>query len=142
MNTVNKDARQREFRFWTGVLVGTFIVFILFIPDLSPLIDNPRFFKANPYVCLVTAGVITGLAARNGIKGGAKAGFLAGTMALILLIFKRLVFDSTYVYLDSSKLIHALTSLFGLIIMLSVPMAIGGAIAGLIREIMKTASER
>ncbi|GFO97489.1 hypothetical protein ig2599ANME_1693 [groundwater metagenome] len=84
MNTVNKDARQREFRFWTGVLVGT----------------------------------------------------------LILLIFKRLVFDSTYVYLDSSKLIHALTSLFGLIIMLSVPMAIGGAIAGLIREIMKTASER
>jgi len=91
---------------------------------------------------LGTAGIIVGFILGNGIKNGAKAGFLGGTMALILLIFKRLIFDLTYVYFESSKLIQVLASLFGLIIMLAVPMAIGGAIGGLVREIMKTASER
>lgn len=142
MDTVNKDENHNKIRFWIGVLVGIVMVSILFIPEISPIIDNPRFFKVNPYLYLGTAGIIVRFISENGIRNSAKAGFLAGTMALILLIFKRLIFDSTHVYLDSSKLIQVLASLFGLIIMLAVPMGVGGAIAGLIREIMKSVSER
>jgi hypothetical protein len=142
MDTVNKDKNHNKIRFLIGVLVGIVMVSILFIPEISPIIDNPRFFQVNPYLYLVTAVIIVGFILGNGIKNGAKAGFLGGTMTLILLIFKRLIFDLTYVYFESSKLIQVLASLFGLIIMLAVPMAIGGAIGGLVREIMKTASER
>lgn len=140
MDTVNKDKKYNKIRFWSGVLVGIVMVSILFIPEISPINDKPRFFQVNPYIYLGTAGIIVGFILGNGIKSGAKAGFLAGIMALIVWIFKGLIFNSTYVYFDSSKLIQILASLFGLIIMLAVPMAIGGAIGGLVREIMKTAS--
>jgi hypothetical protein len=71
---------QHKISLWIGVLAGIVIVSILFIPEVSPIIDNPRFFKMNFYVYLVKAGVIVGLVGGNGIKDGGKTGFLAGTI--------------------------------------------------------------
>ena len=135
MNIMNKDEKQRKIRFWIGVIAGIVFVLILSIPEVSPIVDNPRIFEVNPFVYLGTAGIIVGLITGNGIRGGAKAGFLAGIIAVFLMIVKRLIFDSTY---NSGPLDpRILLGLLDLIIPLAVPMAAGGAIGGLIGEWIK-----
>jgi hypothetical protein len=129
---MNKEKRLDKIRFWAGVLAGTVMVYMLDIPEVSPIIDSPRFFRVNPYIYLVTAGVITGFIAGNGIKGGVKVGFLAGLSALILMIFKESVPRYSFTNLTFDSLIPFLASILGLIIMLALPMAVGGAIGGLI----------
>jgi hypothetical protein len=126
INTVNKEKGLNKIRFWAGVLVGTVMVYMLDIPEVSPIIDNSRFFRVNPYVYLVTAGVITGFIAGKGIKGGVMAGFLAGLSALILMIFRDSVPRYSFTNLTSDPLIPFLASIFGLIIMLALPMLSAG----------------
>ncbi len=129
INTVNKEKRLNKIKFWTGVLAGTVMVYMLDIPEVWPII-----FRVNPYIYLVTAGVITGFIAGNGIKGGVKAGLLAGLSALILMTFKESVHRYSFTNLTSDPLIPFLASILGLIIMLAPPTAVGGAIGGLIRK--------
>jgi len=125
-------------KFWFGLLVGILLVSILFIHELS-VIETPRIIEVNYFFYLIIAGIVVGLIVGNGINRCALTGFLAGAIAFILLIIKRLIFDSTYTHLDISMPLQSSAALFGVILMLALPMALGGAIGGLVREIMKRA---
>jgi hypothetical protein len=50
MDTVNKDKNYNKIRLWSGVLIGIVMVSILFIPEISPVIDTLRIIAVNPFV--------------------------------------------------------------------------------------------
>jgi hypothetical protein len=123
--------KLENIKFWIGLLVGILLVSILFLDELNPVFDTPRIIGDNVIVYLVIAGIVVGLIVGNGGKG-ALVGVLAEAMVFSLVIIKGLIFDSVYsTPLQYSEL------LLSIIIMLPLPMALGGAIGGLVRQIMK-----
>jgi len=126
-------------KFWVGLLVGILLVSILFLHELNPAFDPPRIIGANAVVYLIIAGIVVGLIVGNRIEKGALAGVLAGAIAFSFVIFKGLIFDSTYAHLKISTPIQYSAVLLYMILMLELPMGLGGAIGGLVREIMKRA---
>lgn len=121
-------------KLWIGILVGTLLVSILFINQLNPAFDTPRIIGENAIVYNVIAGIIVGVLVGNGIKNGALSGVLAGAIVFSLVIIKELIFDSLH-----STPLQYLAILVYMILMLALPMALGGVIGGLVYEIMKTA---
>ncbi|VVB92056.1 Uncharacterised protein [uncultured archaeon] len=136
MATMKIDEKQKKIRFWIGILASIVFVMILFIPEVSPVVDNPRFFKAEPLTYLGAAGIIVGLISGNGIRGGVKAGFIGGIIALTLIITKNLIFYFTQ---NNSEPLdpRILLGILDLIILYAIPVAAGGATGGLMGELIK-----
>ncbi|HEY9246646.1 MAG TPA: hypothetical protein VIO11_07370 [Candidatus Methanoperedens sp.] len=132
---MKKDEKQKKIRFWIGILASIVFVMILFIPEVSPVVDNPRFFKADPLTYLGAAGIIVGLISGNGIRGGAKAGFIGGIIALILIIAKNMIL---YITQNNPEPLdpRILLGILDLIILYAIPVTAGGAIGGLIGELV------
>ena len=116
--------------FWVGVLYGTvFTSAVAFFPAAI------RFFRIDPFVYLGAGGVITGFIAGNGVKDGAKAGFLSGIIIIIAGLAKGLIFDrSGYSSITPFLLV---TGMIDLILIIPVPVAVGGVIGGWIRQLIK-----
>lgn len=139
----NKEPSQIKIKlvrmkFWIGLLAGTMLVSILFIHELNPLFDPPRIIGENAVVYNVIAGIVVGVLVGNGIKKGALSGVLAGAIVFSLVIIKGLIFDSFY----STPLQEYSALLLYMILMLALPMVLGGAIGGLVCESMKTSKNR
>lgn len=132
MDIMNKDDSRRKIKFWIGVLLGISLISIVFIPI------GVGFKRISPFIYLGIVGAIVGYLAGNDIKEGAKAGFLAGITTIILIFFKGLIFDfsSAYSYYSSITLTLFLAGMLDLIIIIVVPVAMGGVIGGWIRQMI------
>ncbi|SNQ61899.1 DUF5518 domain-containing protein [Candidatus Methanoperedens nitratireducens] len=123
----------KTIKFWIGTLFGAIIASTVLHPE------KIRFLRINPFIYLGLCGIVSGFIAGNDAKKGAKAGFLAGMILIIFLTVKDLIFNfpSAYSYYSSITLFQFIFGIFDLILIIPVPVSIGGAIGGSIHKKIK-----
>lgn len=121
--------RSGKMRLSLGILIGIVFAFIVIrFPEMI------RFLHIDPFVFLGAGGIFTGFVAGNKIKGGAKAGFLAGIVPLIVSSVAGLISDPDAFL--SLNILQFIAGLLDLIIIITVPMAAGGAVGGWICQVI------
>lgn len=127
--------KWKTIKFWIGTLFGAIIVSTV---PLHP--EMIRFLRINPFIYLGLCGIVSGFIAGNDAKEGVKAGFLAGIILIIFLTAKDLIFNipSAYSYYSSITLFQFIVGTLDLILIIPVPVSIGGAIGGSIHKMINT----
>ncbi len=121
--------RYGKVRLSTGILIDMVFAFIVVrVPEII------RFLHIDPFVFLGAGGIFTGFVAGDKIKGGAKAGFLAGIVLLIMISFAGLISDPDKFL--SLNILQFIVGLLDLIIIIPVPMAAGGAVGGWVGQLI------
>jgi len=69
-----KIMKAKKIRFWIGILASMVFVMILFIPEVSPVVDIPVSSRQS-HLLSGSCWHIGWIDIRNGIKGGVKPGF-------------------------------------------------------------------